>query len=968
MFRLSAKWRINIGLISLLIAELSFGIYLGIVPDWQRPKLVGRGQLSESLTIGSLIFINQDDMQSLETILQVAVQRNEELLSAAVRQSDGKIVVEVGDHDANWPDVPVEQATDYHVSVPINGADQQWGTAEFRFEPIIHRGHFAFLYNPWTQFVGFIAILSLPIFGWYLGKMLDQLNTSKAVPKRVRDAFHRLAEGLMILDSKERVAFANQALATTLGESPDDLAGRRANDLPWLRPDDQQPGQPLPWTQAMNLGTPLDGVMLRLVNSEGDERRYMVNCAPLMVGSENKCLGVLVSLEDVTELEETRAAAEAANRAKSEFLANMSHEIRTPMNAILGFTDVLRRGFERSEAKSRQHLNTIHSSGEHLLALINDILDLSKVESGKMEVELQPCSPHQVVAEVLAILRVKAQEKNISLDYNPDGALPEAIVTDAGRLRQTLINLVGNALKFTETGGVQIVSRMVSSGEEPQMAFDVIDTGVGMTPEALEKIFEPFAQADSSVTRRFGGTGLGLAISRRFAEALGGEITVQSELDKGTVFTVTIHTGPLAGVRMLQPQEARSVGIEDTVQPEQSETLPPARILVVDDGEENRDLLSLVLGQFGMDVTAVASAVTAIELALKDPFDVILLDMQMPVMDGYTAASTLRGKGYTRPIIAVTAHAMKSDEEKCLAAGCSGFLTKPVNIDRLFHTLAEVLVDTREGTSAPLSRRSTTPATEQETNATDPPNDTPPRPVCSAMPLISTLPTDKPQFATLVRKFARRVAEQLESINKARSEEDFTRLAELAHWFKGSGANMGFDAFVAPSRRLEQAVKDKDVDGIEATIAEIKELSDRMEIPGGQALPPEETSPRQTSFESGPTGQTDPLASTLPTEKPQFAVIVRKFVTRLAEQLDAIEEAWENRDLTRLAELAHWLKGSGGNMGFDAFTAPARRLEEMTKSGRCGEVDTVIAELRHLADRIVVPEADTTSTGELVSK
>ena len=269
--------------------------------------------------------------------------------------------------------------------------------------------------------------------------------------------------------------------------------------------------------------------------------------------------------EEITEKEQVQAdlvkakeAAEAADRAKSQFLANISHEIRTPLNGILGFTKLLLQEADSGDpAVRREFLEVIRASGEHLLELINDILDLSKIESKQMEVERITCSPYQVMAEVVSMLRVRSQEKGLKLETTWAGPIPETIRTDPARLRQLLVNLVGNAIKFTAAGAVQLVTRLIMTDGRPQLEIHVIDTGVGIPADKLETIFEPFVQADLSVTRQFGGTGLGLAISRRIAATLGGTVTAESRVGAGSTFTATIDTGPLEGVHFLHsPPEA----------------------------------------------------------------------------------------------------------------------------------------------------------------------------------------------------------------------------------------------------------------------------------------------------------------------------------------------------------------------------------------------------------------------------
>jgi PAS domain S-box-containing protein len=382
--------------------------------------------------------------------------------------------------------------------------------------------------------------------------------------------------------------------------------------------------------------------------------------------------------------------AETANRAKSEFLANMSHEIRTPMTAILGFADVLLGQGDLPEVPSEWYeaARTIKRNGEHLLNLINDILDLSKIEAGQMTVECLECRPSELIAEVVSLMHVPADGKGIPLQIEYDGPVPAVIHTDPRRLRQALINVVANAIKFTETGSVRLITRLLDDGQ-PTLEFDIIDTGMGMTADQVSRLFKPFCQGDSSTTRRFGGTGLGLAISKRFAGMLGGDVAViRTEPGRGTHMRVSVAAGPLGGVAMIEDSSAATLAApsSEAAKPPKDDRmlLEGLRILLAEDGPDNQRLIAYLLKRAGAEVYIEENGKLAVEAALAAKaegrsFDVILMDMQMPQMDGYQATALLRGKGYTGPILALTAHAMAGDQDRCMQSGCDDYASKPIN-------------------------------------------------------------------------------------------------------------------------------------------------------------------------------------------------------------------------------------------------------------------------------------------------
>jgi signal transduction histidine kinase len=388
-----------------------------------------------------------------------------------------------------------------------------------------------------------------------------------------------------------------------------------------------------------------------------------------------------------------REVADAANRSKSEFLANMSHEIRTPMTAILGFSEIL-EGREVDQ-EQLEMVRTIRRNGEYLIGIINDILDLSKIEAGKLEIEHIQCSPCQVLSEVVSLMRVRASAKNLPLVIEYDGPIPQSIQSDPVRLRQILINLTGNAVKFTEVGKIRLVARLTDAdSNEPKMRFDVIDSGIGMAEEQIGKLFQPFVQADSSTTRKFGGTGLGLTITKRLAEILGGNVYTHSVPGEGSTFSVTVSTGPLDGVKMVDNPTEAEVPTEQVAKSATGDARLDCRVLLAEDGPDNQRMISFILKKAGADVAVAENGQVAFDLALAardegNPFDVILMDMQMPVLDGYGATGKLREAGYSGPIIALTAHAMSSDKVKCLNAGCDEYTTKPIDRKRLISLVAQ---------------------------------------------------------------------------------------------------------------------------------------------------------------------------------------------------------------------------------------------------------------------------------------
>ncbi len=414
----------------------------------------------------------------------------------------------------------------------------------------------------------------------------------------------------------------------------------------------------------------------------------------MQVQGRNLHAEYMEALATARRLELVNQEIEAANQAKSNFLADMSHELRTPMTAIRGFSDLLLDS-ELDEA-DREYVRTILRNSDHLLAIINEILDLARVEAGRMKIEPASMSPARVALDVEALLGERAAERGLALSARVDGLVPAFIQSDQLRVRQILINLMSNAIRHTDRGSVTLTVGMDPlDGPAPEVLFRVIDTGVGMSADQLARLFQPFSQVDPSAERRAGGTGLGLVISQKLAAALGGSIEIQSEPGRGTVATLRLPAGSLLGVplwRTLRGGAARAESEDD-----QGGERLSGRVLVAEDDEDNRQLIRTQLERAGATVVVAGDGADAAAQALAaeaagQPFGVVLMDMRMPRMDGYAATRALRAAGYSRPIVALTAQAMAGDRERCLAAGCDDFLIKPIEAGQLYDALAARLV------------------------------------------------------------------------------------------------------------------------------------------------------------------------------------------------------------------------------------------------------------------------------------
>lgn len=757
------------------------------------------------------------------------------------------------------------------------------------------------------------------------GQALNWSRRALSSLQRYQSLFDNAIEGVFQMSAERQFVTANPAMARLMGfNSSRELLASNPDVLELCIADDRL--RTLVVEQLEARGT-VKGVEARYLTKAGEERWAIISLHTAYdnEGEPTHLEGTCVDSTEShrrqrieREREQERLEKELARNsaeAKSQFLANMSHEIRTPLSAIIGYGETLMEpGLDDQE--KRNSAETVVRSGRHLLELVNDILDHSKIDANKLDVDVVSVNLPELLDEIRAFFAPRAREKGLDFNILCEFPLPEHIQTDPTRLRQVIINLCGNALKFTEKGSISLSIRC---DREPQMLVArVVDTGIGMKPEQIDRLFDPFAQGSAAISRQYGGTGLGLSISRRLAEMLGGSIRVSSTYGEGSEFELSIRTGDIEKVHFLR--DASELSQRRRTMPMVVAPRLSGRILCAEDNDVNRRLVSLLVDRTGAELVHVGNGAEALELAIKEPFDLVLMDIQMPVMNGRDATAALREAGVNTPVIALTANVMSEDIADYRLAGCNEHLAKPIDKQRFYEVLARYL-KVHASITAESSQQYRGKVLVAEDNADN-------RQLVERM--LNRLGLNVVSVASgdeAVRK-ALSDSVQLVLMDRHMPAMDGVAATEL---LRQAGFRRPIIAFTAGDQQETDALRDAGCDGVLDKPIDERRLQTLL----SRFL---EAVPAQMSTLDEDEG---------------ISGLVARFLSGLGDRQRRMNQALAGRDGDTLESEAHQIKGTAGAMGYPHMTQQAGIVEALLKSAnpQWSQVSSELAILEEMIER-----------------